>query len=75
MQWEATTAQFLSGLEMSRTQCPPLLADFTQHLQVDAATTRATAGVQMRAGESVALLLNRSPEKSSSAPQVFLDFT
>lgn len=42
---------------MYRVQYPSLLAEFTQHLEVDAANsnaTRATADVQMKAGESAA---------------------
>lgn len=59
------------GLRCPAHVCPPLLAEHTQHFQVDAATTRATAGVQVKAGESVALLLNMSPAKSSLASQDF----
>lgn len=67
-QWQLTVP--LRAWDVQHT-CPPLLAERTQHFQVDAATTRATAGVQVKAGESVALLLNMSPAKSSLASQDF----
>ena len=74
-----TVLSFLLGLEKYRAQYPPLLAEFTQHLEVDAAdnsdTTRATARVQMKAGEPAAFGSTGVLKNSSLAPQVFLDFT
>lgn len=74
-----TVLSSLLGLEMFRAQYPPLLAEFPQSLELDAAhnsdTTCATAGVQMRAGVSVAFCSTGVLKYSSLAPQVFLDFT
>lgn len=74
-----TVLSSLLGLEMYRAQYPPLLAEVTQRLEVDAAnnsdTTCAAAGVQMKGGEPAALCSTGVLKNSSLAPHVFLDFT
>lgn len=70
---------FVSGLKMYRAQDPPLLAESTQRSEVHVAnnsdTMHATAGVQKKAGESVAFCPVGLLTNSFTAAQVFLDFT